>query len=356
MKNTYFTVGPSQLYPTVKNHLLKAIEDDVMSLSHRSKVFQGWVKEAKDRLRQLLTIPTDHEIFFLGSGTEGMERVIENTVKDSSFHLVNGAFSKRFYQTAKQLGKNASKAEVAPGTGFDFAKISPPKKAEIMCFTHNETSCGVMLPTKDLQVFIRRYPKILTAIDIVSSAPYASLDFRLFDCVFFSVQKGFGLPAGLGVIVVSPRAIEKASYLQKKGMSIGSYHSFLELKKYADKWQTPETPNVLAIYLLNRVIDDFLKVGIAKIRQETDQKAKLLYSRLAKQAKFELFVKDIAYRSPTTLVAAVRGGSLELVKALKAKGLLVGAGYGDNKEKHIRIGNFPATSLAQVKKLIAALG
>ena len=44
-----------------------------------------------------MNIPEDNGIFFTGSATEIWERLIQNTVEHESFHLVNGSFSKKFY-------------------------------------------------------------------------------------------------------------------------------------------------------------------------------------------------------------------------------------------------------------------
>ena len=70
-----------------------------------------------------------------------------------------------------------------------------------------------MIPAENIHKVAKQYPDKLIAVDAVSSAPYGDLDYRLLDIVFFSVQKLFGLPAGLGILIVSPRAIEKSEQL-----------------------------------------------------------------------------------------------------------------------------------------------
>ena len=104
-----FTPGPSQLYFTVEDHIRTAFREGVPSLSHRSKKFEGYYKDTVDGLRELLKLPADYHIYFTGSATEIWERLIQNLVAEKSFHLVNGSFSKRFYEVAVQLGKKAEK-------------------------------------------------------------------------------------------------------------------------------------------------------------------------------------------------------------------------------------------------------
>ncbi len=195
-------------------------------------------------------------------------------------------------------------------------------------------------------------PEKLIAIDTVSSTPYVDINFKYIDICFFSVQKGFGLPAGLCVMIASPKALEKTEKLFKKDFSIGSYHSLKNLSEKAKDFQTPETPNVLNIYLLGKVTKDMLKKGIKKIRQETDKKAIALYNFFDNHKKYQPFINDVKFRSPTSLVFDVKGESVLLRKKLAKKGFIVSAGYGDNKLNHIRIANFPAHSYKDLKQML----
>ncbi len=348
----YFTPGPSQLYPTVKKHIHQAIEDDIPSLSHRSEKFHTIVKESYDSLRKLLDIPENYQIFHLASATEAMERIIENCVADKSFHFVNGSFAKRFYQIALDLKKHPVLISSDIGKGFEVKKVKIPLRTEVITITHTETSGGTAFPLTDITYLRKTYPKSLIAIDIVSSVPYVNLDFQSIDCIFFSVQKGFGLPAGLGVLIVSPKAMKKALVLTKKGLNVGSYHKFQTLSEHAAKYQTIETPNVLGIYLFHKVLQDFLKKGVKQIREETDEKAKMLYDFFDSHPRFKPFVKDKRFRSNTVIVIGTPTGSKSILANLKDKGFTVGSGYGDMKEKQIRIANFPAIQRQDIKVLL----
>ena len=355
MKKIFFTPGPSQLYPTVATHFQNGLRDDIGSISHRGKDFQKLFQDLTSNLKKLLTIPDDYSIFVVGSGTEAMERTIQNCVGKYSFHFVNGSFSKRFFETARELGKNPTAIETPFGEGFDFQRVKIPQKTELLCFTHNETSTGVMLPVAEITKIAKKYPEMLVAVDVVSSAPYVDLNYKFFDVVFFSVQKLFGLPAGLGIMIVSPRAIKKSQELLQKGINIGSYHSFPSLLKYAEKYQTPETPPVLEMYVLGKVIEDMLAVGIDTIRKETEQKATLLYDFLDNSSIFSAFVKEKQFRSQTVAVADIQKTKKDIKKLLSQKGMIIGSGYGEFKEKHLRIANYTALSINDVKKLLKEL-
>ncbi len=349
----YFTCGPSQLYPTVPKYIMHALNEDILSISHRSVQFQEIYRSAQNGLRKLLNIPKNHKIFFLSSSLESMERIIENCVKEYSFHFINGAFSKKFYEIVLKLKKHPEKYEVSEGDGYDPNKIKIPKRTELICITHNETSTGVSIPLQSINRLKDDYPKKLIVVDIVSSAPYPKIEFKKIDMAFFSVQKGFGLPAGLGILIVNERAIEKAKYLEKKGVNVGSYHSFSSLLTKDEIFQTPETPNVLAIYLLDKVVRDMLKKGINQIRKETDIKAKLVYDFFDRYPKYKPFVKEPQFRSKTTIVIDVKSETKKIIEKTKNAGFIISSGYGQFKQNHIRIANFAAHSLSDIQKLLS---
>ena len=347
-----FTPGPSQLYFTVSDHTRQAFKDEVPSLSHRSKDFEKIFSEATGGLRELLGIPPDHHILFTSSATEVWERVIQNLVEADSFHLVNGAFSKRFFEISNQLKRNATKSEVPEGHGFTEVAIPD---TELIAITHNETSTGVSVPPDFIYSTQEKNPNALLVVDAVSSLPYPKFNYTKVDSVFFSVQKGFGMPAGLGVWIVNEKCVAKAEHLLSRGMSIGSYHNLPTLKSLAAKNQTPETPNVLGIYLLSRVVQDFLRRGIETIRRETDYKAAILYQALEKNGVLSPFVKDKTFQSKTVIVADCQNHTESLVKFLNSKGLFPGDGYGSFKKTQLRFANFPAHSKEQYELLVDSL-
>ncbi|OGG15197.1 hypothetical protein A2773_04915 [Candidatus Gottesmanbacteria bacterium RIFCSPHIGHO2_01_FULL_39_10] len=354
MKKIFFTPGPSQLYPTVPGHIKRSLENNISSISHRSDTFHAIFEDSVSSFKKLYSIPKENYVFFLSSATECMERIIENLVVKKSLHFVNGSFSNLFFSISASLGIDAHKIEEPMGSGFNIENAKVPPGIELACFTQNETSTGVATPLKDIYHFKKINPNTVIALDIVSCAPYPDVDFSIIDCVFFSVQKGFGLPAGLGILVIKPDVLERLKYVKKKKTTLGSYHTFENLLKYYQKSETPETPNVFYIYLFGQICKDFQKVGLHKIRKDTENKSQLIYD-LEKNKSFSPFVQEDRLRSKTTIVLNVKNGSKSLILSLKKKGLVVGGGYRELKEKQIRIANFPAHSITDVKKLLFAI-
>lgn len=352
--NVNFTPGPSQLFYTVEDHARQAFKNGIPSLSHRSKEFEGIYADVKSGLTELLGIPSGFHIFFTGSATEIWERSIQNLVMKNAAHFVNGAFSKRYCEIAAQLGKTAFKIEAPLGSGF-AQTVTLPEQTELIALTHNETSTGVSLPLTFINDFKGKYPEALIVIDAVSSLPYPNFDFSKIDSIFFSVQKGFGLPAGLGVWMVNEKCLEKAEKISKDGGAIGTYHSLPTLLANEKKNQTPETPNVLNIYLLGKVIEDFNRRGINIIRKETEYRAAILYQALETNGFAKPFVKDKAYRSQTVIVAECGNQTERIAKELAKVGLTAGDGYGENKKTQLRFANFPTHSKEQFELLVDTL-
>ena len=348
-----FTPGPSQLYFTVQDHVKKAFRDDIPSLSHRSKKFESIFAETAEGLRNLLNIPSNYFIVFTGSASEIWERSIQNLVEKSSFHLVNGAFSKRFFEIAQQLNKRADKSEVPAGQSFEGILVPPD--SELIALTHNETSTGVSLSMPFINSVRDENPESLVVVDAVSSLPYPDFDYSKVDSVFFSVQKGFGLPAGLGVWMVNERCLAKSEQLLMKGLSIGSFHSLPTLHGYALKNQTPETPNVLGIYLLGKVVSDYMRKGSHAIRKETEYKAAILYQALEKHSIIKPFITNKNDRSKTVIVAECGDMTENLSAYLQGHGYFPGDGYGEFKQRHLRFANFPAHSKEQFEGLVDVL-
>ncbi|SKC85595.1 aminotransferase class V-fold PLP-dependent enzyme [Ohtaekwangia koreensis] len=349
-----FTPGPSQLYFTVEDHVRTAFRDGIPSISHRSKQYESIYKKAVDGLRALLGLPANYHVLFTGSANEIWERVIQNLVEEKSLHYVNGSFSKRFFEIAQLLNKKPEKIEASMGQGFNISDIVHPG-IELVGITHNETSSGVSVPLEFIYSLREQYPDALLAVDAVSSLPYPDFDYSKIDSAFFSVQKGFGLPAGLGVWLVNDKCIAKAEQLLSKGISIGSYHSIPSLYTHAVKNQNPETPNVLGIYLLAQVVEDMVRRGITAIRKETEYKAALLYQALESHGTLKPFVQDKAFQSKTVIVADCGDHTENITKLLQSKGMQPGDGYGSFKKSQLRFANFPTHSKEQYELLVDTL-
>lgn len=349
----YFTPGPTQLYFTVADHLKSALKEDVMSISHRSKAFEKIFSEARENLSELLALPKGYDIYFTSSANEIWERIIQNLVHMHSHHFINGSFAKKFYDFALDY-KKESTANLLPD-GRTFTDFSIPTGSELISVTFNETSIGYAFEQEKIYQLREQHPAKLMAVDGVSAFPAVPFDFSKVDTAYFSVQKSFGLPAGLGVWIVNQRCYEKTEVLANSGVITGSYHQLKALQKSGTKNQTPETPNILGIYLLGKVAKDMLYRSAEAIQNETTYKAAVLYQAIEQSQTLSPFVQEKQNRSKTVIVATCEQGNVEILKKLAEKGWVIGGGYGSYKADHLRIANFPMHSKEVVEQLADTL-
>ncbi len=353
MPNTkkYFTVGPTEIFPQIYEYIQTAREEKIFSISHRSREFSEIYRNADNYLRKLLNIPANFHIAFLSSATECMERVIENTVEKESFHIINGFFARRFREISEQCSKQTNEYKVNLHKKFEPSEIDIPDTAELITITHNDTSSGHAIEMPQIKTIKEKYPNIPIALDATTSVPYYGIDFNLIDTAFFSVQKGFGMPPGLGVIIFKDTLVEKSKYLSDKNFNRGTFFNFERLKDNALKLQTTVTPNIPAIFILSKLSELLFNYGIDTIRKETELKAGLIYDTFKKSGYLKPYIGSEENCSKTTIVAVSGKDVDELTKYLNLNGFEISKGYREKKDDQIRIANFPTQSILATEEL-----
>lgn len=350
MHKTYFTPGPSGLYYTVEQHAKTAFRTGIASITHRGEQFKSIYKEVDSNLRELLGLPDNYTILFTNSATEVWDLSTESLVSEKSLHIVNGAFSEKFYKVLNNSDKEALLTQSQWGS-FPEIDYKLVRQADHIAITHNETSTGVSTPLETIYKIREENPQAIISIDAVSSLPFLNIDYTKIDALYVSVQKCFGLPAGLGIWLVNDRCIQKAEETTKNISGLKSYHNLLSLVQQAENFQTVSTPNVFNIYLLAKVTADMLHRGIQLIRSEIKYKSAILYKMIDDHQKLQAFVIDKSLRSDTIIVLNTNDHTSEIIDFLEHKKLIIGTGYGKMKNTQARIANFPTHSKEQFEML-----
>jgi len=339
-----FNPGPSYLTADTLRGIQEIAASGFLSLSHRSDNFSEVSKKAIDGLRKQLRIPNHFRIFYQFSATAAMDTLLRNLVRKKSFHFVHGAFSKLYHSTAEEIGLTALAYEPLWDQAIAWDKVKIDADVELIAITHNETATGLMWPHKELQGIRKAYPSPLIAVDVTSTFGSVNMDWEDADVWFGSVQKCLGLPSGLGYLIVNPRAYEIG--IKAKGLS--SWQSFAYLDEKMKLYQTPETPNMMAIALLARKMENW---DLAEIEKSRDLKAKLLYEA---PLEWKPYVQSKEWRSSTVPNFLVNDSMAWKKKALEAN-MILGDGYGPLNPIAIRIANFPAINPAHIESLISVL-
>ncbi|MHC4605488.1 MAG: pyridoxal-phosphate-dependent aminotransferase family protein [Planctomycetota bacterium] len=338
--------GPVEVHPDV----LKAMS--VPMVGHRSKDYSEIHGGTKQKLRKFFELKDYRVFLFTSSGTGAMEAAIRNLTKKRALSAFCGAFGKRWHKIAGENGKAADPLEVEWGTANKPEQIEEKVKTgkyDLVTVTHNETSTGVMNPIPQISEMMWQYPDALLAVDAVSSmAGVPILPEALgVDMLLASTQKAWGLPPGLAVVVVSPRALERAKEVPDRG----HYFDLLSFLGKDDKDQTPETPAVSLIYALGVQLDRMFEEGLENRFRRHEELAERC--RGWAREKFALFAEE-GYESVTlTCIRNTRGISVAgLNGELAKRGAMISNGYGDLKEKTFRIAHMGDTRIEELEELL----
>lgn len=324
-----------------------ACREGVLSINHRSDAFVEISKKAMDGMRKKLHIPENYTIYFLTSATECWEVIAESFVRKESIHIYNGAFGEKWCTYSEKLVPAVVRESFNREIQLlpDHLKFN---KGDLICITQNETSNGTQVNTEIIKAVKKNNPNHLLAVDATSSMAGITLDFSVADIWFASVQKCFGLPAGLAVMICSPHALERAQSINNRK----HYNSILFLDDMIKKAQTPCTPNVLNIYLLMRIMAEAKEIDSVH-RTITGRFKKWETFFDLKSNKLNLLIKNPSVRSHTVLAIESTPVLVEKIKAQAAKkGFLLGDGYGELKATTFRIANFPALRKSEIARLM----
>lgn len=342
-----FYPGPSKVWDSLPHYLQDAWQEGIVSVNHRSPEFVAVASEAIRLLHEKMQVPDEYTILFTSSATECWEVIAQSVIAtEPSLHLYNGAFGEKWYEYTHKLSGRASAHSFSPEELPEIEALQPAADTKLIALTHNETSNGTALPNEFLKTMRQAFPDQLLAIDATSSMGGVLLPYQDADIWYASVQKCFGLPAGLAILICSPRVVARAREVGDRR----HYNSLLFMLEKITEAQTTYTPNVLGIYLLMRSLRDCPEItATAKMLEERYQQWVQFFKRYP---ELSFLIQNERLRSRTVLPLKVQTEELEkLKKEAKAAGLYLGNGYGQWKNSSFRIANFPALTEAEIIQL-----
>ncbi len=344
-----FYPGPSRVYDEIPRYAKDAHRLGILSLNHRSPEFEELSKQTISLLKEKLNIPGNYTVLFASSATECWEMIAQSLVVRESIHLYNGAFGEKWFDYTHRLHEGAN------AMAFDRDALLDPEKlifktGEVICLTQNETSNGTQISNAILGAVKRNNPHHLIAVDATSSMAGIRLNFTSADVWFASVQKCFGLPAGLAVMVISPKGIGRVREINEKR----HYNSLSFMTQMMATWQTPCTPNVLGIYLLMRSLS--ARPPIDDVQKEIKRRAADWQGLLLRSRSLRPLIDNPRVQSQTVVAVKAEANLIERIKKEAYRnGFLLGEGYGALKKDTFRIANFPALRKTEVNRLMKFL-
>jgi phosphoserine aminotransferase len=202
-KRPFFSSGPCAKPPGWSPDKL---DTSALGRSHRGSVGKAKLAEAIERTHALLRLPADYKLGIVpASDTGAMEMAIWSLLGTRPATMLAWESFGAGWVTdvAKQLKLDADIRTAAYG---EIADLSGIDSANDIVFTWNGTTSGVRVPNAEWIAADRRG---LSICDATSAAFAQDIDWQKIDVGTFSWQKALGGEAAHGMLVLSPRAVER---------------------------------------------------------------------------------------------------------------------------------------------------
>ncbi len=279
MKKHNFSAGPSILSKEVIENTAKAVQDlngiglSVMELSHRGKEFQAVMDETVALFKELLDIPDNYHVLFLGGGASMKFCMIPfNLLNKKAAYLETGTWAKKAIKEAKGFGEVDVVASSAD-KNFNFIPkdFKIPEDADYFHITTNNTIFG----TEIFEDYDSPVPLVADMSSDIFSRP---VDVSKYAMIYGGAQKNLG-PAGATFVIIRDDILGKVDRF---------IPTMLNYQTHIDQGSMFNTPPCLPIYTCMETLRWLKKLGGVKVMQKMNhEKADLLYGEIERNPLFE---------------------------------------------------------------------
>ena len=308
MRKRNFFAGPG----TLPFDVLEQIRDNfveyrgnglsLVEVSHRSAIYGDVHNHAINLLRELLEIPEEFQILFLGGGATlqftmvPMNLLIEDRSCD---FVVSGSWAKKAFDDARKVG---SVNVLFDGNTNGYTSLpetfTPSDGSAYIHITSNETIGGVQWS------FWPDSGEVPLVVDISSDVMSREIDFRRVALAYGSVQKNLG-PAGLAIVIIRDDLLDR---------SPDNLTAYLSYKTHAEKQSLYNTPPVFAVYALSLVLEWVRdQGGVKEMEARSRQRSEMLYSVIDESADYFLSPISQPFRSKMNVVFRLQSEDLEKI-------------------------------------------
>jgi alanine-glyoxylate transaminase/serine-glyoxylate transaminase/serine-pyruvate transaminase len=337
-----FVPGPSNVPDRVLRAMHRAQED------HRSSAFPELTRGLLRDIKPVFGTITGRPFLFAATGTGMWEAAITNTLAPGDHVLAVrlGQFSHLFIETAEKLGLKVEVMDLEWGASFDPQAIGERLAADAaqaikaVLVVHNETATGVTTDIAGLREAMdaARHPALLL-VDGVSSI--GSLEFQQdawgVDVAITGSQKGFMMPAGLGMVSLSPKAMARIE-------TAGFARHYFDLRPqvlHNDQGYFPYTPALAHLFGLREALDIMHEEGLTAIHARHARLGEGVRRAVAAW-ELRLCARDPERRSNTVTAIVVpedKDARQVIDHAYRRWDLALGSGLGRLNGKVFRIGH-----------------
>lgn len=278
-----FSAGPAVLPEEVLKEAADEMLDykgsgmSVMEMSHRSKVYDGIIKEAEADLRELMNIPDNYKVLFLqGGASQQFAMIPMNLMKNKKAgYIVTGQWAKKAYQEAKLYGEAIELASSADKTFSyipDCNDLDIPEDLDYVYICENNTIYGTKYHT------LPNTKGHTLVADVSSCFLSEPVDVTKYGMIYGGVQKNIG-PAGVVICIIREDLITEDV--------LPGTPTMLRYKIHADAQSLYNTPPCYGIYICGKVFKWLKKMGgLSVMKERNEEKAKILYDFLDESKLF----------------------------------------------------------------------
>ena len=333
MKKHNFYAGPSILPQYTLDKTIEGIKDfagsglSILEISHRSKEFVACMNDTIALFKELLEIPSEYKVLFLGGGASLQFAMVPmNLMNKKAAYLNTGVWAGKAIKEAKLFGEVI---EVASSKDKLFNYIpknyTVPSDADYFHITTNNTIYGTELK-KDPDV------KIPLVADMSSDILSRPVDVSKYSIIYGGAQKNIA-PAGVAFVIIKEDVLGKVTR---------PIPSMLDYRVHIKEESMFNTPPVFAVFAAQQTLTWLKQLGGVKaIQKKNIEKAKLLYDEIDRNKLFVPTIADPEDRSLMNICFVMAPEYKELEAPFsdfaKSKGMLGIAG-------HRSVGGFRAST------------
>ncbi|MEC7793837.1 MAG: phosphoserine transaminase [Pseudomonadota bacterium] len=355
--NPRFSSGPCAKIPTFE---LSKLSDAALGRSHRAAIGKEKLKVAIEETRDILGIPADYKIGIVpASDTGAVEMAMWSLLGARKATMVawESFGSGWVSDVVKQLKIDAEVREAGYGEIVDFTTVD--FNTDVV-FTWNGTTSGVRLPNGDA---IPADREGLTICDATSAAFAQDLPWDKLDVTTFSWQKVMGGEAAHGMLILSPRAVERLE-TYTPAWPMPKIFRMTKGGKLIDgifKGETINTPSMLAVEDYLVALDWAREVGGLKgLMARADANAKVIWDFCEQKDWIANLAVDPATRSNTSVCLKFTDDRIQdgaafakaVAKRLEAEGVALDIGAYRDAPAGLRIWCGATVQTADVEALM----
>jgi phosphoserine aminotransferase len=313
--NPNFSSGPCAKRP---GWTIEVLADALVGRSHRAKPAKARIEQAIELTRSLLQVPADYRIGIVpASDTGAVEMFMWSALGARGVDMLAWESFGSGWVTDVQKQLKLPDVRVLEAPYGELPDLTQVDFSRDVVFTWNGTTSGVRVPNAD---WIPADRQGLTICDATSAAFAQNLDFAKLDVVTFSWQKALGGEAAHGILILSPRAVERLeSY--KPDRPLPKIFRMTKGGKLIEGIFKGETINTVSMLCIEDAVDAMAWGtaigGLPAMQARADANFKVLADWVAKTAWVDFLAKNAAERSNTSVCLVITDPA---VIALDAEG------------------------------------